>query len=463
VVTIIRVLLAGLILLFGGLPSPAAARGKPVRAINGVCGSANGTTVSTAPSTNLCSTGIASAVSGSGPWTWTCAGIHGGTTANCSANKTSSTPSTTMTIKGQSDAVISGISISTTVGPCIVVDRSTNITIQNANIGPCGANDSDAAAQGIVIQNGSSVNVYDNYIHVENQAHTCGDSHDGILVVNNGAGPVDIQGNVIGYNEQNVRMWNASNVNVIGNFVFNPRGAATCGSGDNLQGHQVQAWADDATPNANLNFSSNYVLNSQDTGAYTYAGVSSDALAMGVTNKGTISGNYVNYDSNVTNVNVNAAGIIADYKANNITISSNVLKDMDIGLAGGSGHSVSGNKVLIKTPSNNGVDGITINGSACPVSITGNYMSAFQNTGPDSVAWNQGYYNSGSCASPTLSSNVNDEGCGYYSGHPDLSNCPAYLALNPILTTNPPPLIPPLPKNCVATSPYSTQTSKSAC
>jgi hypothetical protein len=54
-------------------------------AVNGSCGSANGVPTSTAPTTNLCSAGTASAVSGSGPWSWSCAGSNGGTTAQCSA------------------------------------------------------------------------------------------------------------------------------------------------------------------------------------------------------------------------------------------------------------------------------------------------------------------------------------------------------------------------------------------
>jgi hypothetical protein len=53
--------------------------------VNGSCGSANGVPTSTAPTTNLCSAGTASAVSGSGPWSWSCAGSNGGTTAQCSA------------------------------------------------------------------------------------------------------------------------------------------------------------------------------------------------------------------------------------------------------------------------------------------------------------------------------------------------------------------------------------------
>jgi Bacterial Ig-like domain (group 3) len=53
-------------------------------AINGVCGSDNGTALISTP-TNLCNAGIPSAVTGSGPWSWTCNGSDGGTTASCSA------------------------------------------------------------------------------------------------------------------------------------------------------------------------------------------------------------------------------------------------------------------------------------------------------------------------------------------------------------------------------------------
>ena len=57
----------------------------PQPPVNGACGSANGAAVSTAPTSGLCTTGSASAVSGSGPWSWSCAGSSGGSTATCSA------------------------------------------------------------------------------------------------------------------------------------------------------------------------------------------------------------------------------------------------------------------------------------------------------------------------------------------------------------------------------------------
>jgi hypothetical protein len=60
-----------------------AVGGAPVA---GVCGTSNNAAFSTAPSTNLCSVGLASAVSGNGPWTWSCAGSSGGATAMCQAS-----------------------------------------------------------------------------------------------------------------------------------------------------------------------------------------------------------------------------------------------------------------------------------------------------------------------------------------------------------------------------------------
>ena len=53
--------------------------------IDGVCGAANGVPVYSAPSSNLCSVGAASSVAGSSPFTWSCAGSNDGLTVACSA------------------------------------------------------------------------------------------------------------------------------------------------------------------------------------------------------------------------------------------------------------------------------------------------------------------------------------------------------------------------------------------
>jgi hypothetical protein len=52
-------------------------------AVNGQCGSANNAVTNTPPTTNLCSAGTASAVTGTGPWLWSCAGSGNGPTAYC--------------------------------------------------------------------------------------------------------------------------------------------------------------------------------------------------------------------------------------------------------------------------------------------------------------------------------------------------------------------------------------------
>lgn len=74
------------------------------------CGSANGMNFTTAPATNLCSVGTASTVTGNGPFTWTCAGIGGGSNASCSAGYclASSQPATTLPT-GVTQAMISSI------------------------------------------------------------------------------------------------------------------------------------------------------------------------------------------------------------------------------------------------------------------------------------------------------------------------------------------------------------------
>jgi hypothetical protein len=54
--------------------------------VNDLCGSSNDVAVSSAPTANLCSTGTASVISGSGPWRWSCIGSDGGTISQCSAS-----------------------------------------------------------------------------------------------------------------------------------------------------------------------------------------------------------------------------------------------------------------------------------------------------------------------------------------------------------------------------------------
>jgi hypothetical protein len=79
-----RVLLAGG--TNGLLVSNANELYRPVVPADGACGSSNSGTFTLTPVANLCSAGVAGIVTGSGPWSWTCAGVYGGIAAHCSAN-----------------------------------------------------------------------------------------------------------------------------------------------------------------------------------------------------------------------------------------------------------------------------------------------------------------------------------------------------------------------------------------
>lgn len=73
---------ADLMIYTSAKPTPV-----PSAPVNGACGSSNLKTLPAAPTGNLCLAGTASAVSGSGPWTWSCQGANGGDDAFCLANK----------------------------------------------------------------------------------------------------------------------------------------------------------------------------------------------------------------------------------------------------------------------------------------------------------------------------------------------------------------------------------------
>jgi len=84
---------------------PIGATTPPPQPVNGACGSANGTTLASAPSTNLCLAGTSSPVMGTGPWTWSCNGSNGGSNANCLAQKTVVPPTVVNGVCGSANGV----------------------------------------------------------------------------------------------------------------------------------------------------------------------------------------------------------------------------------------------------------------------------------------------------------------------------------------------------------------------
>jgi len=59
--------------------------------VDGTCGPSANTTRPDTPAAGLCTSGEPSAVSGTGPWTWSCSGSNGGAVASCAASKNSPT------------------------------------------------------------------------------------------------------------------------------------------------------------------------------------------------------------------------------------------------------------------------------------------------------------------------------------------------------------------------------------
>lgn len=179
-----------------------------------------------------------------------------------------------LVIQNQSHQVYSGLAITSGRGQdCIQIMDSTDITIENSQIGPCGSN-------GVNISGGSKIEIYDSYIHTETKSPGCCDHNDGVFVQN--AAGVTIQGNVIAYGESNIEAADGTaGLTVIGNFLLNPRGPYP-------RGQNVQAWGA-----SNVLVKNNYALSSRDTKKYLYPEHQEDSISFGEGSGFVARGNYV--------------------------------------------------------------------------------------------------------------------------------------------------------------------------
>lgn len=347
------------------------------------------------------------------------------------------TQSATLVINGQNGVLISGLTISTTTGDCIDVINSSHITIQNSQIGPCGTENSTSNSRGIYISGSSGISVYDNYIHVENLASGCCDTHDNILVA--ASNYITVEGNVIAYGETNVEVTSAapsSNISIVGNFLLNPRGPYP-------RGQNIQVYgADPSHLHNNLIVQHNFTLSTAST-TYLYPANQEDSLSFGYSGPSiTVSGNYL-----LGGTSNSGCGVTFDYGVAGGSITNNKAAQYNCGVqvTAGTGVLIDSNKVFVARSGPHG---------AAIITATFNL-------------------NTGGCSKVTLTNNVaysvsngswyNDRGCGTVSNSGNTLGTAAYNALYPFATTNPPPLIPPQPHACVAMSPYSTQTSYPAC
>jgi Right handed beta helix region len=329
-------------------------------------------------------------------------------------------------INGQSGTVVQGLHITSTTGDCVEIINSTNITIQNSEIGPCAGN-------GIKITGGNGINVYDSYIHPETLG--CCDNNDGIFATGSPQNIV-IQGNVIAYGESNIEVQGGNPVTVTGNFLLNPRGPFP-------RGQQFQCWNNCS----NVTVSNNYALSSTDTTQYLYAAGTEDSINFGHTTTFTAQNNFITGGQSVS-----GCGIMADTFSTGGQILSNLVLntgECGIGLTDGS-HTADSNKVYITNPVTGGGNTAVYAAhfgasSTCgPMTITNNVADEIQPGGTHSGFWTDG-------------------NCGTINTSTDTFGASADALLTPTSTVFVAPLIPPQPKHCVVGSRYSTQSSAAPC
>jgi hypothetical protein len=360
-----------------------------------------------------------------------------------SARPDSLVPSGPIAIIGKSGVVVRGLRITSTSGNCVTIANSSDIAIEGSEIGPCGDSNTTNLSNGVSIVGGDHIAVSDNYIHVENAASACCDTHDNILV--QGSSYVAIQGNVIAYGETNIEVNGMPNdhVAVVGNFLLNPRGPFP-------RGQNYQSWGvKDVGPNTNMLVSENYALSARGLDRYRFSENQEDSINFGYTAGAVARANYV-----VGGHSPSGCGLIADDHADNMQFTDNILSDTGqcgIGIASGAGQTVVGNKILNLTP----------------IPKAGNTPI---------YVWNQ--YKAAACGPVTVSNNIGDEikadgathsgfwnggGCGAVTMKNNIWSAEAHAELYPMSTTNPPPMIPVRPKTCVAASPFTTNKSLPSC
>jgi len=346
-----------------------------------------------------------------------------------SSSRQSSGP---IVINGQNGTVIEGLTITSTSGNCVTIINSTNITIQNSEIGPC-------AGRGVAISGGSGINIFDNYIHPETLAAGCCDHNDGIFSTR-GTQNLLIQGNVIAYGETNIEVQGGNTVTITGNFLLNPRNEQ---GGRGSRGQNFQCW-NNCT---NVTVQNNYALSSLDTTQYLYPAATEDSISFGIT-----TGFIAQYNFITGGQSASGCGIVADTFSNDGNILGNTLLNTGqcgIGITDGS-HTVNSNKVYNTNPvAGGGNTAMYVShfgqSSICgPITVTDNIADEIK---PD--GFHSGWWNARDCGAINIST--------------DAFGASADSQLTPISDVFVPPLIPPQPKNCVVSSPYTTQTSSNPC
>jgi len=336
-----------------------------------------------------------------------------------------------LVIRNRKNLVLRNLKISTRSGSCISIHGSTNITIRESQIGPCGKE--GGQKHGIKVEDSNGISIYDSYIHPEYRAPQCCDTGNSIQLER--ASNVIIQGNVIAYGETNIEaVRTVANLQVIGNFLLNPQGIWP-------RGENVQAWN-----SSDVLVENNYTLASRDP-QYLMPENVEDSLNFGFGNRFVARGNYI-----VGGQSVSGCAIITDEGASDSLFENNIALDTGqcgIGVGNGERNVMRGNRVLIRNPVPKGGNTAMFvwnqDPRPCgPTQVLNNIATTLRADGTHS-----GYWDGGGCAPVTLQGNIWNEA--------------ALKLLEPAAQKLPAPPIPPSPKACAPRSPYTNQKNFALC
>lgn len=324
-------------------------------------------------------------------------------------------------IKAERGKVLDHLKITSNTGDCLTIQDSSDITLENSEIGPC-------VGSGIRISGGSNIKIYDSYIHPDAPLSSCCDKSDGIFA--DGTSNLTIQGNVVAYGESNIEVFNATVVRVIGNFLLNPRNTLTGSRGQNFQ-----SWKG----SRDVLVENNFALASPDTALYKFPANQEDSMNFGETDGVIVRNNYITGGHSRS-----GCGLMADIGANNVHFIDNILVNTGqcgIGISDGVNQVVQGNRVMNRTPIQGGGNTAIYvwkqYAPPCgPVTVAGNIATQLKPDGTESSFWD-----GGGCGPVKLSKNV-------WGAH-------AASLLSPIRERLAPPRIPPQPHTTPANSPFT--------
>jgi hypothetical protein len=320
------------------------------------------------------------------------------------------------TVTATQGQVISNLTLTSSAGPCIVVRGVSDVWIDRMHIGPC-------AGQGVLVSGAARIRITNSVIHTEHGGEGGVDTGDGVYIAD--STDVLLQGNQFSNNESSVIATGSPRTKVVGNYSLNPIGPYPRGQHFNLANSSDGSEITDNFGEQNPRFRG-------PAGDRRYI---EDAINIYQTSDVLIARNYLRDGDADTGCGIIAGDNNGGSPGHAITIIDNTLirtSNCGIGVAGGSGHVVRGNRIL-----------------------DSNFAGGRGNVGL--YVWD--YRDLGTCSGITVTDNIvsNLLSDGTYGDYWDAGNCrdvhagnntfgtAARALLTPEGSRLPPPPIPPRP------------------